>query len=210
MSYLPTARTPNQWEGKIPTPKANVPARLGPVSSGSSRNMKRGYVGAPEMQGFQHSMANITRGATSLLGRYLTIQAALGPVKDDLDSIAADVHSGLGAPQIDRSPRTRHVDGSPLAIGTAREPLALPRAGQTTNARSAVPEPRAHHFTGEVSGQFDGFASRLQKGGAPDARKAVGPSQGSSIPANPDAPLKGRRAPAGMDPRKRGTWMNYE
>ncbi len=218
MSYLPNARTPNPWIGEVSTPKAGTHARLGQVSSGTSRNLKRGYTGDPEWRQLHGTIGGAVNSAAHALGRYGLYKAALGHVEADLDEIAADVGPHLGAPNTGASPhhdargrRILHVDGSPLGLPAGARPmperaerLALGPAGSTG------PKPSPFANGPLVDNQFAGFGGRLESSTPPDARSAVGPSMlGSSTPANPAAKLKGRRAPAGMDPRKRGTFTNF-
>jgi hypothetical protein len=242
MSYLPPTKTPSPWTSEIQFPKGHQRTPLGPVSSGSSRNMKRGYTGDPEFAHLHATIGGAVNAAVHGIARYAVTKAALSHTEADLDDIASAGHTpSLGSPtpfgpnHDANGVRTRHADGSPLglpagarahperierlalpAAGQTSAPrqfpsqLALPRPGQTENAKTSLPQARPHPFTGPlVESQFAGFGERLESSTPPDARSAVGPSMGSSIPANPATKIKGRRAPAGMDPRKRGTFANF-
>lgn len=218
MSYIPNKPTPRPWTSEAQFPGGHQHSRMGPVHTGSSRNLQRGYLGAPE--------TNVGSALTSLLrtnaNRFMYYKAAMEHVDRDFGALHDDLsHSGppsLGAPHADVpvGPQKRiGPDGEQVAIGRGAfvmgpaprqtRPVG-PSAEPVVNQQLALNAgPRVHVISAQ--GPQKPLGERF--GHLVSGPGLASPSTlGTSSP--PSARQPGRRAPSGMDPRKRGTWLNYK
>lgn len=237
-SYIPNKPTPRPWQTDVRFPGGREHSRMGAVSSGSSRNINRGYLAGNEA----NALAGLTNMLSTNASRFVYYKAAMQHIDKDFEGLkhpeGGTPGPSLGEPNVARGP-----DGKQLAIGSGpfvmgpapqhkpgvgphrstvdddartnplqgpawvppRAPLAL-GPGPSRRAPLALEAgPRVH----KVSAQ--GPRRPLDQE-APDLFQGPGPSKVSlrGLPDAPAAPLKGRRSPAGMDPRRRGTWLNYQ
>jgi hypothetical protein len=135
-------------------------------------------------------------------------QPALGSGRPRLGTLRNPDGSLLALPE-HASPGNlpgRPVPG-PLAIGPGGNPG---RAGGSQGPQG-IPMPPGAPLESDVR---TNFGKRLAKQSRVQARNAQteGPSLLGALPVIGDrvGPSAKRRGPAGMDPRRRGTWLNYE
>ena len=210
-SYLPNKPTPRPWNSEAQFPAARQHSRMGPVSSGSSRNLQRGYLGAPETN-VGSALVGLLRTNANRFMFYKTALEHVDKIDHDVQSLGEHGDPGgppsLGAPHPSSPARPGrpggvgpHVrtdaDGNQLALNPGARPMPGPKPPLALN-----PGPRVHKMgTSE--------APRPIEQQFPDLLSGPGPSRGSTL-GNSEAPSArqpGRRTPAGLDPRKRGTWL---
>lgn len=220
-SYIPNKPAPRPWQSEVQFPGGRAHSRMGAVSSGSSRNINRGYLAGNESS----ALGGLTNMLRTNASRFVYYTAAMQHIDKDFAGLKDNDSPSLGAPRTARGP-----DGKQLALGSGpfsmgpapqHEPGVGPHRPRLdnddvrTNPVQGPPKPKPF---GELMAGPRVFAMgtseprRPVEQQVPGLLQGPGPSRGSlrGLPDAPAAPLKGRRAPAGMDPRKRGTWLNHQ
>lgn len=222
--YLPINPSLGAPVGSEQQAHAGPAYRFHHTRTGSGRNYHRGWNGDPEMRGGPGEQ--IGNFAVQNAGRFLYFNALTKRNHEDMEQVHEDLTHGplvqtqarslarAGAPDVGDRP-VHGPAGDHATFGGIPQKYA-----DRTDSFGHLPRPLGNQFPsqGEASSVSRGVGPKSGLGSSPfdpARRDAIGPDPSRSMPnlmtedkATSSQP--GRRAPAGMDPRKRGTWANYQ
>lgn len=219
MSYLPSTRNVPAPVGQEPQAHAGPAYRFQPSRTGSQRDYHRGWGGDRELSG--GLTEQIGGFAAQNIGRFLYFNTLAKRQHGDMEQIHSDlthqpvVGSRLGARSTGGNadagtpgaPATDHASfgAIPKMYADRTDPFGhLPTRSPVAQAPSQREAPQRARGVGPKSG--------LGSSPLDPARRTAFSGERPSLAVQEQATstTPGRRAPAGMDPRKRGTWANYE